>query len=114
MLSYALQRWGLNFAPEYNYHQPFPNMEKKPWYQSKIVLLGLAMVTVFGSNLLNGWLTNLGVQPDQMELLQLTYPDMADAFRKASEGGTWLSAIGTIGGGLVVILRKWFTTKLLV
>lgn len=87
--------------------------QKKPWYQSKIIMLGAALVAAFGSNLLTGWLSSNGVTPEQMESLQLAYPDIVEGVEKMRSGENILSAIGMIGGAVIIVVRRWFTVKLL-
>lgn len=88
-------------------------MQKKKWYKSKIIMVALALAGIFGYNWLTGWLTSQGITPEQLEALQLAYPDIAEAVQKASDGGNLLSAIGTIAGLAIAALRKWFTSRLL-
>lgn len=113
MQSYFGQVLALNFASKISPPNTF-SMQKKPWYHSKIVLAALTLSGIFGYNLLTGWLTNQGVTPEQLQALQLAYPDIADAIQKARDGGSWLSSLGLAGSLLIAALRKWFTSKLLV
>lgn len=87
--------------------------QKKPWYQSKLVLLGAVLVLVFGGNLATNFLVGNGVTPDQVEAVRLAYPDVADGIEQIKDGENLLNAIGAIGGALVMVLRKWFTFKIL-
>lgn len=85
--------------------------EKKPWYKSKIVLLGLSAVGIFGAQLLNGWLTGQGVTPEQLEALRIASPEIASAIERVQGGENVLVVVGSLFGVLVIVFRTWFTTK---
>lgn len=88
-------------------------IEKKPWYQSKMILFALTSVLVFGSNYLNGWLTMQGVTPEQAEAIAAAQGPVRDAIESVKSGGSVLSAAGSLFGVVVIILRTWFTSKLI-
>ncbi len=87
--------------------------EKKPWYKSKIVLLGAGMILVFGSTLITNWLTGQGVTPEQITVLEEVKPEIVESVKDIQSGGKLLAEIGTIFGAVIIVVRKWFTTKLL-
>lgn len=87
--------------------------EKKPWYKSKIALLALSSVAVFGSNFFTGWLSGQGVTPEQFDALQQAAPQALEAIKEASDAKDILSAVGALFGAAIFVFRKWFTTKLL-
>lgn len=91
----------------------FMATEKKPWYKSKLILLGATMIAVFGSTLLNSWLVGQGVTPEQIAALEEVKPDVVESIKNIQGGGKLLSEIGVIFGAAVMVIRKWFTTKLL-
>lgn len=88
-------------------------LETKKWYQSKIVLFGLTLVLVYGSNLLLGFISGNGVTLEQIQAVEQTQPDFAEAVKKLQNGGNILDVIGLLGGALIVLARVWFTQKLL-
>ena len=88
-------------------------MATKKWYQSKIVLLGLVSVLVFGSNLLLGFISGQGVTLEQIQAVEQARPDIAEAVKKLQSGGNILDVLGLLGGALIIIARVWFTNKLL-
>lgn len=87
--------------------------QTKKWYQSKIALLGLTLVLVFGSNLLLGFLGGQGVSLEQIQAVEQTQPIIAQAIKDYQSGGNILSLVGAIGGALIIVARVWFTTKLI-
>lgn len=87
--------------------------EKKPWYKSKIILMGAGMIAVFGSTLLKNWLVGQGVTPEQMAVLEELKPDIVGNIENIQNGSNLLAEIGIIFGAVIIIVRKWFTTKLL-
>ncbi len=85
-------------------------MEKKKWYQSKIVLLGLTLGIVGGSQLAFGWLGGQ-VTPEQLQSIETAQPALFEGLKKSINGGNYLGIITTIGGFLTATWRVWFTTK---
>lgn len=84
----------------------------KKWYQSKIVLFGLVLVVVYGSNWLFGWLSG-NVTPEQIKAIQDTQPDMLNIVDRLKNGESVLNVIGSIAGIIIVIVRVWFTSNLI-
>lgn len=88
-------------------------LPKKPWYQSKIILLALSGILVFGTNLLNGWLTGQGVTQDQLDSLTTTAPTIVDTVQRISAGESILNFIGIAYSAVMLIFRKWFTSTMI-
>ena len=86
---------------------------KKPWYQSKTILFALTSVLVFGSNLLNGWLTMQGVTPEQFDAISQAEGPVRDAIDNVKDGGNVLSAVGALFGTAIIVIRAWFTNKII-
>lgn len=86
--------------------------QTKKWYESKLVLFGLALVLVYGTNFLYGWLGS-NVTPEELEVIQDTKPDVLDIINRLRNGESVLNVIGTAAGVIIVIVRTWFTSKLL-
>ena len=84
-------------------------MEKKPWYKSKIFLLGIAMAMVGGTDLATGWLSGNGITADQINVLETALPSAAENIKDAIEGKNYFGIITSVGGFLTAIWRKWFT-----
>ena len=81
----------------------------KPWYKSKIALLGIALAFVGGSDLLLHWLSgNLSL--DQIQGVQTAYPELADGLKRAVEGKNYFGIVTTVAGFLTAIWRVWFTS----
>lgn len=85
----------------------------KKWYQSKLVLLGLSVLFVFGGALLLRFLGNQGVTTEQMAVLQEQYPQIAESIKQIQSGQDIWQSLGALAGALVVIIRVWFTQKVL-
>lgn len=83
--------------------------ESKKWYQSKLVLLGLAIVFVSVTGLVPSFLMGQGVTPEQLLVLETQYPGIKDALSGINAGEPWNKYIGTFLGALIVIFRTWFT-----
>ena len=84
----------------------------KKWYQSKLVLFGLVLVFVYGSNLLLSWL-GVNVTPEQIRAIEDTRPEIMDIVNRLKNGENVLSVIGSLAGVIIVIVRVWFTSALL-
>ena len=82
---------------------------KKPFYQSKIFLLGITLILVFGGNYLFGFVSS-NVSPEQIESIQDAQPVVADIIERLKDGESILSVVGLIIGVLISIFRAWFTT----
>lgn len=88
-------------------------LPKKPWYKSKIILMALSGILVFGTNLLNGWLTGQGVTQEQLDALSTTAPTIVDTVERISDGENIINFVGIIYSAAMLIFRKWFTSKLI-
>lgn len=86
------------------------DVAKKTWYKSKIILLGITTILVFGSQLLNGWVTGQGVTPEQMQALEIAQPQIVDSVERIQAGENALAVLGTSFGAFVLIFRAWFTS----
>ena len=84
-------------------------MDKKPWYQSKIILLAGSLALVFGSNLLGASLFRSGVTPEQIDAISSTYPQTVDIFNRIQAGENFTNLIGMAFSVLIGIARAWFT-----
>jgi len=82
--------------------------EKKPFFKSKIVLLALTMIAVFGGNLLFGFVSG-EVTPDQLASVEQAYPQVVEIVERLKNGETLLSVIGSVAGVLFLIFRAWLT-----
>lgn len=87
-------------------------VETKKWYQSKIVLFGIALALVYGSNFLTGWLGG-NVSADQLDAIVDTKPQVLDIVNRLKNGESVLSLLGAIAGVLISVLRVWFTSNLI-
>lgn len=87
-------------------------MNTKKWYQSKLVVLGLAITLVYGSNALLGWLSG-SASVEQIQAIEETRPEVLDIVNRLKNGENILNVIGSVAGVIIVIVRVWFTDKLL-
>lgn len=87
-------------------------VETKKWYQSKIVLFGIVLTLVYGSNFITGWLSG-NVSADQLDAIVDTKPQVLDIVNRLKNGESVLSLLGTIAGVLISVLRVWFTSNLI-
>lgn len=85
-------------------------MEKKPWYKSKIFMAGIILALTALGDLTTGFVSGNGVTADQIQAIQQAYPDAAQNVKDAVSGNDIFKAITAVGGFLVAIWRKWFTT----
>lgn len=85
----------------------------KPWYKSKIVLLGITAVLIFGGSLLYRFLLGSGVTPEQLAAIEQQNPQITAAIQQIQTGENVWQALGVLFGSLVVIVRVWFTNKLI-
>lgn len=89
-------------------------VEKKPWWQSKIVALGAVMVLIFGGNYLTGFVTTqMGVTPEQIQAVEAVEPQVVDVIDRISAGENILSLVGAIMGILITVARVWFTPSVI-
>ncbi|MEZ4925583.1 MAG: hypothetical protein R3A50_04855 [Saprospiraceae bacterium] len=88
-------------------------MEKKPWWKSKIALLGIVMGTIGLSDLSFGWLSGQGVSTEQIQAVQTALPNLADQIHDAVVGKNYFAIISAVGGYVTAIWRIWFTDKLI-
>lgn len=84
-------------------------MEKKPWYKSKIFLLGCVMALIGGTDLAWGWLSGAGITQDQIQVVQNTLPGVAEQVKDAVAGKNYFGIITAVGGFVTAIWRRWFT-----
>ena len=83
---------------------------KKPWWQSKIILLALGSILVYGGNAVTGVLTGAGVTPDQIDVIRQTQPDIAESVEQLRNGSNAIQVIlGGIIPAVIIVVRKWFT-----
>ncbi len=87
--------------------------QKKPWYQSKIVLLVLGALSTVGANLLTGFISGQGVTKDQLDAIAATQPAVAEAIQKYQDGQGLLTSLTVVAFAAIGVIRKWFTTSLL-
>lgn len=82
----------------------------KPWYQSKIILLSLSSVAVYGGTWLYNYLSGAGVTPEQIDVIRTTQPQIADAVEEFKTGQNVLNTvIGLVIPSAIAIARRWFT-----
>ena len=84
-------------------------MEKKPWYRSKIFVLGVVMGMVGVTDLATGWLSGQGVTSDQINVIQTALPAASENIKDAIAAKNYFGIITAAGGFLTAIWRKWFT-----
>lgn len=84
-------------------------MEKKPWYQSKVILLAGALALIFGANLLGASLFRSGVTQEQIDAISTVYPTAVDIFERIKSGENITNLIGAAFSALIIIARAWFT-----
>lgn len=82
--------------------------QTKKWYQSKLVLLGISLGLIGGTDLAFGWLSG-NITADQLEVVQMQYPGLKDGLQKAVESKNYFGAITTVAGFVTAIWRVWFT-----
>jgi hypothetical protein len=87
--------------------------QKKPWYQSKIVLLAITAFFTIGTNLATGWLTGQGVTQDQINAVAATQPAVAEAIDDYQAGQGVLNSVSVVVFASIALIRKWFTSSLL-
>lgn len=81
---------------------------KKPFWKSKIILLALTLVAVFGGNLLFNFVSGQ-VTPDQLNSIQNSEPVVIEIIDRLKNGESIFSVVGSIIGVLILIFRAWFT-----
>ena len=85
-------------------------MEKKPWFQSKIVIIcAIAVVTIVG-NYLTGFITT-NATPEQIQAVADIDPAVADTVNAVQSGQNWISAAGTLLFTVIGFIRVWFSKK---
>jgi len=82
---------------------------KKPWYKSKIILLALTVIGVFGGNYLFGFL-GANITREQLDAIAQSQPAVAEIIERLKSGESILSVVGSIIGVLILVFRAWFTT----
>lgn len=82
---------------------------KKTWYKSKIILLALTIVAVFGGNYLFHFL-GANISQEQLDAIAQSQPAVADLIERYRSGESIYSLIGAAVGVLFVVFRAWFTT----
>lgn len=86
------------------------NMENsKKWWQSKIVLLALALALVFGSNFVNVFLMQNGITDDQINAVAVNAPEIAAKLEGVNSLNELITALGAIIAPIIAIARIWFT-----
>lgn len=86
-----------------------PTPEKKPWYKSKIILLALTIIGVFGGNYLFNFL-GANITREQLDAIAQSQPAVAEIIERLKSGESILSVVGSIIGVLILAFRAWFTT----
>lgn len=71
-------------------------MEKKKWYQSKIMILALGTIVTLGSNLIWNW-AGTQLTPDEVAYIQQNAPAAADRVKQAVSTSDLFMALGAIG-----------------
>lgn len=84
-------------------------MEKKPWYKSKITLLGVVIGTIGLTDLSFGWLSGQGVTAEQIQAVQTVLPNVSEQIKDAVEAKNYFGIITAVGGFVTAIWRVWFT-----
>lgn len=85
-------------------------MQSKPWYKSKIILLSIGGILVYGAGAVTNFLALNGVTPEQLEVLRTTQPQIAEGIEQLKSGGNAFQIIaGLFVPAAIAIARKWFT-----
>lgn len=82
--------------------------EKKPFWKSKIILLALTLIGVFGGNYLFHFL-GANVTQEQIDAIAQSQPMVAEIIERYKNGESILSLLGSIVGVLIMVARAWFT-----
>lgn len=82
--------------------------EKKPFWKSKIILLALTLIGVFGGNYLFHFL-GANVTQEQIDAIAQSQPMVAEIIERLKNGESILSLLGSIVGVLILVARAWFT-----
>lgn len=88
--------------------------QKKPWYKSKITLAGILLALAGLSNVTFGFVTGEGVTPEQIAVINATYPKLAEQVAQLAKGGEIFSGITAIAGTLVAVWRVWYTRTIII
>lgn len=82
----------------------------KPFWKSKIILLSVASILIYGANFLTGFLTGSGVTDEQLDAIRQSQPAIADSVEQLQHGSNVIQVIlGGIVPALIAVARKWFT-----
>lgn len=84
-------------------------MERKKWYQSKIVLLALTAVAAIGGNLLTGFITGQGVTQEQINVVAATQPQIAQTIQNVQSGQNIFQSLSALAFALMGLWRVWYT-----
>lgn len=71
-------------------------MEKKKWYQSKIIIFAGGTIVALGSNLIWNW-AGTQLTPDEIQYIQANAPDAGAKVKEAIENNNVLASLGVIG-----------------
>jgi len=82
--------------------------QKKPWYQSKIILLALTLIAVFGGNLLFNFVSGQ-ITPEQLDSIKTAQPQVYEIVTRLKNGESIFSVLGSVVGILILVFRAWFT-----
>lgn len=82
--------------------------EKKPFWKSKIILLALTLIGVFGGNYLFRFL-GANVTQEQIDAIAQSQPMVAEIIERLKNGESVISLLGSIVGVLILVARAWFT-----
>ena len=79
-------------------------MEKKKWYQSKIMLLAVGTIVTLGSNLIWNW-AGTQLSSEEIAYIQQNAPESAEKVRDAIKTSDLFMALGAIGNFAIGLWR---------
>jgi len=83
-------------------------VNSKPFFRSKIVLIALAALAAF----LSIFLSSSGITDTQMEILRTVYPDIAKLLQEYKTNANLFGLIGGLSYVVIAVMRIWFTTTI--
>ena len=88
-------------------------VETKKWYQSKIFWFGALLLLTTGSNFFTGWMSGMGVTPEQFEVVNEASEEIQDVVGRIKNGEKVISALTALFGVVISVTRVWFTDALM-
>lgn len=79
-------------------------MEKKKWYQSKIIILAGGTIVALGSNLIWNW-AGTQLTPEEIQYIQTNAPEAGAKVKEAIENNNVFLSLGVIGNFIMGLWR---------